>query len=79
MNSLARQLGFLILLNLAFSFGPSQISLGGHLGGLVGGLLCALAIVAGERGMLRAQRRWVEFAAMLAIAAVAVAGALAVA
>ncbi len=79
MDTLARQLGFLIVLNLAFSFGPSNISLGGHLGGLVGGLICSLVIVAGERGMLGPQRRWAEMLAMGAVAVVAVLGSLVVA
>jgi membrane associated rhomboid family serine protease len=79
MNTLATQLGFLILLNLAFSFGPREISLGGHLGGLVGGLLCALVIVAGERGALGSNRRFAEYAAMVAVAVVSVLGAIAVA
>jgi hypothetical protein len=42
-------------------------------------VICALAIVAGERGMLGSSRRFAEFAAMLAVAVVAVVGALAVA
>ncbi|HEV7483527.1 MAG TPA: rhomboid family intramembrane serine protease [Solirubrobacterales bacterium] len=79
MDALAAELGFLIVINLVFSFGAANISIGGHLGGLVGGVLCALAIVAGERGMLGRNRRFAEFAVMLAVAAVAVVGALAVA
>ncbi len=79
MDALARQLGFLILLNLAISLGPSNISLGGHLGGLVGGLICALVVVAGERGLLGPRHRWAELLAMGAVAAVSVLGALAVA
>ncbi len=79
MNTLATQLGFLIVLNLFISFGSREISLGGHLGGLIGGLLCAAAIVAGERGMLGPNRRAVEYAAMAIVVIVSVFGALAVA
>jgi membrane associated rhomboid family serine protease len=79
MDALARQLGFLIVLNLAISFGPSNISLGGHLGGLVGGLICSLVIVAGERGLLGPHHRWAELLAMGAVAVVSVFGAVAVA
>jgi membrane associated rhomboid family serine protease len=78
MDALAGEIGFLILFNLVLGFLVPRISVGGHIGGLVGGALCALAIVAGERGMLGRSRRPAEFAAMFAIAAVSVAGALAV-
>jgi len=64
MSALAGELGFLIVINLAFTFGASNISVGGHLGGLAGGLLCAAAIVAGERGMLGRRRLPAELAAM---------------
>ncbi len=79
MESLATQLGFLILVNLAISFGASHISLGGHLGGLVGGVICAAVIIAGERGMLGPNRRFAEYVAMAAVAVVSVLGALTVA
>ena len=52
-DALACQIGFLIVINLVFTFGVRSISVGAHLGGLVGGVLCALAIVAGERGCAR--------------------------
>jgi membrane associated rhomboid family serine protease len=79
LDAISMQIGFLIVFNLIFSFSARHISLGAHLGGLVGGILCALAIVAGERGMLGPQRRLLEYAAMVAVAVVAVVGALAVA
>jgi membrane associated rhomboid family serine protease len=79
MDALAGEIGFLILFNLVFGFLWPNISVGGHLGGLVGGVLCALAIVAGERGMLGRNRLPLEILAMLAVAAAAVVGALAVA
>ena len=79
MDALASEIGFLIVINLVFSLSAARISLGAHLGGLVAGVVCALAIVAGERGMLGRNRLAVEIAAMVAVAAVSVAGALAVA
>ena len=77
LEQLASQIGFFVILNLAITFGASNISIGGHLGGLVAGALAALLIVFSEG---RA-RRPVELEAlgMLALAAVSVAGALAVA
>ncbi len=78
MDTLAGEIGFLILFNLVFSLVAPRISIGGHVGGLVGGVICALVIVAGERGHLGPRRLPAEIAAMLAIAAVAAAAALAI-
>jgi membrane associated rhomboid family serine protease len=76
-EQLAGQIGLFIGFNLLFTFGVSGISIGGHLGGLIGGALAGLLVVYSER---RA-RRPVELEAlgMLALAAISVAGSLAVA
>jgi membrane associated rhomboid family serine protease len=79
MEALASQIGFLIIFNLVFSFSSPRISIGAHIGGLIGGVICALAIVAGEKGMLGRNRRVLEIAAMVAVAAIAVLASLAVA
>ncbi len=79
MDAIASEIGFLIVINLVFSFTISNISVGGHLGGLAGGVICALTIVAGERGMLGRNRQLAEFAVMTAVAVVSVVGALAIA
>jgi membrane associated rhomboid family serine protease len=80
MNTLASELGLLIVINLVFTFAsPQNISAGGHLGGLAAGLICSAAIVAGERGMLGRNHRVVECVAMVAVAAISVVGAIAVA
>ena len=79
MNAIASEIGFLIVLNLVITFTIPGISIGGHLGGMVGGAICAAAIVAGERGKLGPQRRPAEFLVMGLVAIVAVFGALAVA
>ena len=76
-DQIAGQLGILLLINLAFTFGASRISVGGHLGGLLGGLVCALLIVAGERGMLGRNRYPIELVGMAAVGVVSVLGALA--
>jgi membrane associated rhomboid family serine protease len=79
MNELATQVGFLIVINLIFTVSIPHISIGAHLGGLVGGLICALAIVAGDRGMLGQRRLAAEMTVMTAVAFVSVLGAFAVA
>jgi membrane associated rhomboid family serine protease len=78
-DALASTVGILILFNLALSFGVRGISLGAHLGGLAGGLLCAAIVLAGERGMLGRRHFPAEMIAMAAVAVLAVLGALAVA
>lgn len=79
MDAIASEIGFLIVFNLIFSFVAPRISVGGHLGGLIGGAICALVIVAGERGMLGGSRRFAELAAIATVAIVAAVGAIAVA
>jgi membrane associated rhomboid family serine protease len=78
MDALAGEIGFLILFNLVLGFLVPRISVGGHIGGLIGGALCALVIVAGERGMLGRARLPLELLAMVAVGAASVVGALSV-
>lgn len=79
LNALAGEIGFILILNLAFTLSNPDISIGGHLGGLVAGAICALAIVAGERGRFGSRHRVAEYAVMALVAVISVAGALAVA
>jgi membrane associated rhomboid family serine protease len=68
-------LGGLILINLVISFMPGfNIAFGGHIGGLIGGGLAALAIHEADRF----RRPWMGFAACVALSAIAVAGAVAI-
>jgi membrane associated rhomboid family serine protease len=78
-DSVAGTIGVILLINLALSFARPNISIGGHLGGLAAGVVCALAIMAGERGMLGQRHFPAEMVAMGAVAVLAVVGALAVA
>lgn len=78
-DAVASSIGLVLLINLALSFGASHISLGGHLGGLAAGVLCAAAIIAGDRGMLGAHRATVEVAVAVGIALLAILAALAIA
>ncbi|HEX2706867.1 MAG TPA: hypothetical protein VHM66_02530, partial [Solirubrobacterales bacterium] len=75
----AGEIGFLIIFNLVFSFTAANVSVGGHLGGLVAGVICGLAIVAGERGRLGRKRLPAELLLIAAVAAISVVGALIVA
>lgn len=79
LTTVASELGIVIVFNLIFTLGIPGISVGGHFGGLIGGVICGAAIIAGERGRLGPQRRQAEYLAMLAVAVVSVLGALAVA
>ena len=78
-DSVASSIGIILLINLALSFGSSNISLGGHLGGLVAGVICALAILAGERGMLGRRHFPAEIGVMAAVTIVSIVGSLAIA
>jgi membrane associated rhomboid family serine protease len=78
MDAIASEIGFLIVFNLILGFVVPRISVGGHVGGLIGGALCALVIVAGEKGKLGPGRQPLELLAMFAIAIAAVVGAISV-
>lgn len=79
LTTVASELGIVIVFNLIFTLGVPGISVGGHFGGLIGGVICGAAIIAGERGRLGPRHRQAEYLAMLAVAVVSVLGALAVA
>jgi len=67
-------IGGLILINLIFSFTAANISVGDHIGGLIGGALAALAIRAADARKLPA----LGFIACLALCAASVYGAIAI-
>jgi membrane associated rhomboid family serine protease len=69
-------LGLTLVINLVFTVSVSNVSIGGHLGGLVAGLICGYAIV--ELGEKRRQK-WAPVLVCAAVAVVSVIGAIAVA
>ena len=78
LDQLASQIGFFVVINLVISFSVPNISLGGHLGGLVGGGLAALLITQLEHRRV-ANAKLLEAAGMVALCAIAIVGAILVA
>ncbi len=78
-DSVASSIGVILVINLVFSASSAHVSLGGHLGGLAAGVLCAAAIIAGDRGRLGENRLTVEIAVAVGVAILAILGALAIA
>jgi membrane associated rhomboid family serine protease len=74
-NPFQTGIGGLIIINLIFSFTFSNISWGGHVGGLIGGALAAFAF---QQADVRRVRQ-AGYVACAALAALSVAGAIAVA
>lgn len=80
LDTFASEIGLLLVINLVITFAVPRISIGGHLGGVVGGAICALLIVAGERGGFGRERRLAkELAALAAVAFFFAAAAIAIA
>jgi membrane associated rhomboid family serine protease len=77
-DQVASQIGLFVVLNLVFTFSIPGISIGGHIGGLVGGGLAALAVVYAER-RAGSGGRAIEVAGIALVAVASIAGALLVA
>jgi membrane associated rhomboid family serine protease len=75
-EQIASQIGIWLVLNIVLSFSLNGISIGGHLGGLAGGTLAALVIVAAERRDGARQAIGLEVLGMTAIAVASVLGSL---
>jgi membrane associated rhomboid family serine protease len=75
MSPMAGGIGPLILFNLVFSFAVPNVSIGGHIGGLLGGSLCTLGLVELEK---HRQPAWMGYLVLLAVGVVSVVGAIAV-
>jgi membrane associated rhomboid family serine protease len=78
-DALARDLAILVVFNLIITFSYADIAIGAHIGGLIGGVICSFAILAGERGAFGPNRLAVELALMLLVAVVSFGAALGVA
>lgn len=78
LSGVASQIGIILGINLLLTFTISGISIGGHLGGLAGGAICGLLVIAGERGRLGAGGKVIEFAGIVAVAALSVIGAFSI-
>jgi membrane associated rhomboid family serine protease len=77
LDELASQIGFFVVLNLVFTFAANNISVGGHIGGLIGGALAALTINWLERSR-SGNARTIEAVALVAMCVAAVVGSLVV-
>jgi len=75
LDHLASQIGFFVILNLVFTFSIPGISIGGHLGGLVGGAVAALFVTMLERRGAPSSKL-IEGVGLVVLCAAAVAGAL---
>ena len=60
---------FVVVLNIAFTFAVSNISIGGHLGGLIGGILSMLALSVAGRHPIYGRLDLYSFLALFAIGA----------
>ena len=72
LGNVANEIGLIIGINLLLTFTISGISIGGHLGGLFGGALCGILVIAGERGYLGSNAKLFEYGGMIAIAVISV-------
>ena len=75
LDELASQIGFFVVINLVITISVPNISLGGHLGGLIGGALAALLVNQLERRRLP-NAKVIEAVGLIVLCAIAFGGAL---
>ncbi len=78
LDELASQVGFFVVINLVITFSIPNISIGGHLGGLIGGGLAALMLTTLERRRVP-NAKLIEALGLIALCAIGFVGALLVA
>jgi membrane associated rhomboid family serine protease len=78
-QEVASQFGLFVVLNLVLTFSIPGISIGGHLGGLVGGGLAAILVIFVERQLHGRQGFALELIGIVLMIAATFAGAIAVA
>jgi membrane associated rhomboid family serine protease len=78
-EQLASQFGLFVVLNLVLTFSISGISVGGHIGGLIGGGVAALLVIFVERQMSGRPGFALELGGIVLMIAATFAGALVVA
>jgi membrane associated rhomboid family serine protease len=78
-EEVASQFGLFVVLNLVLTFSIPGISIGGHIGGLIGGGVAAALVIFTERQLKGRQGYALELAGILLMIAATFAGALAVA
>jgi membrane associated rhomboid family serine protease len=79
LEAIAAQLGGLLVINLLFTFAIPGIAIGAHLFGALGGALCGLLILAGDREILGPNRVPVEAGLMALLGIVCAVGGVALA
>ena len=75
-DQIASQIGLFVVLNLVFTFSVPGISVGGHLGGLVGGAIAAFLLEQIAKRFKGSTRPVLEIAAVLLVVVLSIAGAL---
>ena len=66
LDELASQIGFFVIINLVITFSVNNISIGGHIGGLIGGAVAAFLVNMLERSRVP-NAKTIEYAALIAL------------
>ena len=78
-DALASTIGIFLIFNLIFTFANSRLSVGGHLGGLAAGLICALIVIGFERNVIGRPNLVLEIALIALVGVACFLGGIAIA